>query len=370
MSRARRACLAKAHAVLSPFARVAGSESACRTYGSGVAALATFEQRLSALTASVRASGAAGKRNEPVVAFVWVTIAMASFAGLGTFAKLSMNAGLPALEVVFFRNLFCFLFLLPLLHWRGPSIATSRQMHLYGARVGLALVSMLLWFSALALIPLAELTAMSFLAPLMATLFAVVWLGETVRARRWTALAIGFVGALVILRPGVSPFGLGQMFALGTVVINGIIGPLLKQMTAEDDADKIVFISNMLLTPLSLIPALFVWQWPSQEVMPWLIAMGLCAVIGHIALMRGFASTDASLVFTFEFSRLPFSVLVGLLVLGEATDMWTWIGATIIFASALYITRREASLARRGAMVSPRACSDPLMVTPVGLKYG
>jgi drug/metabolite transporter (DMT)-like permease len=104
--------------------------------------------------------------------------------------------------------------------------------------------------------------------------------------------------------------------------------------------------------------------------MPWLIAMGLCAVIGHIALMRGFASTDASLVFTFEFSRLPFSVLVGLLVLGEATDIWTWIGATIIFASALYITRREASLARRGAMVSPRACSDPLMVTPVGLKYG
>lgn len=331
--------------------------------------MASLESRLTAFTTAFKASGAAGKRNEPVVAFVWVTIAMAAFAGLGTFAKLAMNAGVPALEVVFFRNLGCFVLLLPLLYWRGPSIARSRQMGLYGFRVGLAFLSMMLWFSALALIPLAELTAMSFLAPLFATLFAVVWLGETVRARRWTALAIGFLGALVILRPGVSPLGLGQLLALGTVLVNGVIGPLLKQMTAEDDADRIVFISNMLLTPLSLIPALFVWQWPPLAVLPWLIGMGVSAVVGHIALMRGFASTDASLVFTFEFSRLPFSVLVGLLVLGEPTDVWTWIGALIIFASAAYITRREATLAKAGTLVRARPCSDPLLVTPVALRY-
>lgn len=329
----------------------------------------SFDNRVAALAASLKASGAAGRRHEPMVALVWVTIAMASFAGLGAFAKLAIQSGLPALEVVFFRNLVCFALLLPLLYWRGPAIARSRQMPVYGLRVGLAFAAMMCWFSALALIPLAELTAMSFLAPLFATLFAVVWLGETVRARRWTALAVGFLGALIILRPGISALGAGQLLALGSALTSGIIGPLLKQMTAEDDADKIVFISNMLLTPLSLVPALFVWEWPALAMLPLLLAMGLAAVVGHIALMRGFASTDASLVFTFEFSRLPFAVALGWLCLGEATDGWTWIGALVIFAAAAYITRREAVLARSGRLVRRRECSDPLGLTPVPMRY-
>lgn len=312
--------------------------------------MSSFDSRVAQFAASLKASGAAGRRNEPMVAFVWVTIAMICFAGLGAFAKLAINAGLPWLEVIFFRNLICFLMLLPLLYWRGPSIARSRQMPIYAARVGLAFGSMMCWFSALAMIPLAELTAISYLAPLFATLFAVVWLGETVRARRWTALAVGFLGALIILRPGPAVIGAGQIFAIAAAMTSGIIGPLLKQMTAEDDADKIVFISNMLLTPLSLVPALLVWQWPAASLLPLLLAMGLCAVIGHVALLRGFASTDASLVFTFEFSRLPFAVALGWFCFGEATDAWTWLGALIVFASAAYITRREAVLAKHGTL--------------------
>ena len=102
----------------------------------------------------------------------------------------------------------------------------------------------------------------------------------------------------------------------------------------------------MLMTPFSLIPALFVWQWPLLSLWPYLFGMGLCAIIGHVSLMRGFASTDASLVFTFEFSRLPFAVVIGYLAFGETIDIWTLVGAVIIFASAFYITRREAQLRR------------------------
>ena len=95
---------------------------------------------------------------------------------------------------------------------------------------------------------------------------------------------------------------------------------------------------------------------------------GVCAVFAHAALARGFASADASLVFTFEFSRLPFAVAIGWLVFNELTDAWTWIGALIIFCSATYITRREATLARSG-LVRPRDVSDPLLLTPLRMRY-
>lgn len=332
--------------------------------------VSSFESRnIAGLVARLRASGKAGKRNDPIAGAIWVTFAMATFAGLGTFGKYAMQAGLDPLQVIFFRNFFCLVLMLPLLHWRGPSLAVSTQLRLYGVRVGLAFVSMMAWFTALSLIPFGELTAVGFLAPLFATVFAVLWLGEVVRARRWTALAIGFIGALIILRPGGMGFGLGQMLALIAALTAGVVGPLLKQMTAQDDPDKIVFITNLWATPASLIPALFVWQWPPLDLWPYLIAMGICAVLGHVALLRGFASTDASLVFTFEFSRLPFSVAAGYVFFAEKTDLWTWVGALIIFTSAAYVTRREAQLARQRGGVRIRDVSDPLSLTPVRLRF-
>ena len=331
--------------------------------------MSSFESRKeTGLITRLRASGKAGKRNDPFVAVIWVTLAMATFAGLGTFGKYAMQAGLDPLQVIFFRNFFCLVLMLPLLHWRGPSLAVSTQIRLYGVRVGLAFVSMMTWFTALSLIPFGELTAIGFLAPLFATIFAVFWLGEVVRARRWTALIIGFIGALIILRPGSTGFGLGQMLALFSALTAGVVGPLLKQMTAHDDPDKIVFITNLWAAPASLVPALFVWQWPPLDLWPYLVAMGFCAVLGHVALLRGFASTDASLVFTFEFSRLPFAVAAGYLFFGETTDLWTWVGALIIFGSAAYVTRREAQIAREHGAVRIRDVSDPLSLTPVRLR--
>jgi drug/metabolite transporter (DMT)-like permease len=328
----------------------------------------TAFRRLSALAGHVSASGAAGRRHEPLTGFVWVTLAMVCFAGLGGFAKYAIQQGLDPLQVIFFRNVFCLLLMLPLLYWRGPSLVRSRQIRLYGVRVGLAFVSMMCWFQALALIPYADLTAMTFLAPLFATLFAVLWLGEVVGIRRWTALVVGFLGAMIILRPSASGFGAGQLLALVSTLVNGVIGPLLKHMTAEDDADRIVFLSNLIMSPLSLVPALFVWVWPPLALWPVLFGMGLAAVIGHVALLRGFATTDASLVFTFEFSRLPFVVLIGTIVFGEVTDAWTWIGALVIFASAAYVTRREVELSRSGGLVRARDPIDPLSLTPLRLE--
>ncbi len=321
--------------------------------------------KLARFSASLKASGAAGRRQDPISAIVWITVAMALMAGLAGFAKALTRGGMDPSQVLFFRNAGVLLMLLPMLAWRGTSLMKTKKLRLYWARAGLSFVSMLCWFHALSLIPLGEVTAITFLAPLFGTLCAIFFLGETVRLRRWTALIVGFIGAMIILRPTAGAVQTGQLLALGCAMMMGIIGPLVKHLTVEDDADRIVFITHLLITPLALVPALFNWQWPSGEQVPLIVGMAVCAALGHTALVRGFAATDASLVFTFEFSRLPFAVLVGWFAFGEPTDVWTWVGALVIFASAAYITRREARLKREANTVRPRDCVDPLCLTPV-----
>lgn len=291
-------------------------------------------------------SGAAGKRNDPLVGIFWVTVAMAMLSALIALGRYVALQGIPPSEAMFFRNFFCVVLMLPLLFWRGTSLWKTNQFRLYAARVFFSFFAMTGMFHAVALIPLGEVTAIGFLSPLFATLVAIFFLGEQVHFRRWMALAVGFIGAMVILRPGFVDLGAGQLFALMSAFSLGAVGPLVKKITGKDDADRVVFLTNVLMTPISLVPALFVWVWPPVELWPALVGMGACAVLGHMALVRGYASTEVSLVQTFKFSRLPFSVLLGVLFFGEFIDGWTWLGAVIIFAAAVYVTRREAYLKR------------------------
>jgi drug/metabolite transporter (DMT)-like permease len=304
-------------------------------------------QSLRALIAALRSSGAAaGGRNEPVAALVLVSVSMALFVGISAVGRSAALAGLDPLQVLFFRNFFCLFWLLPMLAWRGRDLVRTHQFRLYSIRIALSFIALLTLFQALAYIPIGEVTAIKFLAPLFGALFAILLLGEHVGVRRWTALCVGFFGVLVMLRPSGSAFGFGQVAALISALSLGVIGPLIKKLTAGDDADRIVFITNLVMTPLSLVPALFVWQWPSWDLWPQLMLMGLFAVLGHLTLVRGYAVTDASLAMILSFSRLPFSVLVGYLAFGELIDLWTWAGAIVIFAAAAFVTRDAALRAR------------------------
>ncbi len=310
------------------------------------------------LAASNTIAPAGAKRNDPLAGAFWVTLSMALLAGLSVFSKAAAQAGVHPFQVVFFRNMFAAIVFSPLLLMRGPELFQSGQLKLYGWRCAVALASMLMWFTALSMMPIGELTAIGFLTPLFGTLAAVLFLGEVVRRRRWTALAVGFVGAMIILRPSFSGLGFGQLLALCATISGAFSAILVKQLTARDDPNKIVFLTHLLLVPMSLIPALMVWSWPPASVLPLLFGMGLCATLGHVTLVRGFAATDASLVMTFEFSKLPFAVAAAYMVFGETIDVWTWVGALVIFASAVYIARREAQL-RRSAQPQPSAANGP-----------
>ena len=298
---------------------------------------------------AVPTAGASDVRaGDPVRAFVWVTVAMVLFAVLAAGSRLVIAKGYDALQVVFLRNVSAVLLMLPLLAWRGLSLVRSNAFGLYGVRVVISLVSMTAWFYALALIPMGEITAIGFLSPLFGTLSAILFLGEKVRLRRWTALIIGFIGAMIILRPGAGSLGLGQGCALLSAIAGGLIAALLKELAHRDDPAKIVFITTALMTPLSLMPALFVWRPVGLDVVPLLALVAVVGVAGHVALMQAFRQADASLIMTFEFSRLPFVVGLGWWLFGELIDGWTWVGASVIVASAAYITHREAKVRREG----------------------
>lgn len=298
-------------------------------------------------------SGHRAVADNPAAAVFWVTVSMALLAGIATIVRKLTLAGMDSQVAFFWRNFFCVVWMLPLLAVRGRTLFATQQPRLYILRVALSFASVSAFFYALSKISVGEATAISFLSPLFGTLFAIVLLGEVVRARRWTALLVGFVGAMIMLRPWAglnggagTGLGSGEMAALFSAMCVGIIGPLVKQLTGADDADRIVFISSVLMTPVSLIPALFFWSWPTLEQWGLLILLGFITVLGHMTLVRGYVATDASLVMTFKFSRLPFAVLLGYIFFGEMISGATWLGAFVIFCAGVYIARREADAQR------------------------
>lgn len=201
---------------------------------------------------------------------------------------------------------------------------------------------MFFWFAGFGVLPLAEATSLGFTAPLFATLGAVFFLHEIVRFRRWFAILFGFIGTLIILRPGLQIITPEALYILiGAIFVAGGF-MLVKILSKTESPTTMVLFMALFLTPLSLIPALFVWVWPSPEAWIWLIIVGTTATCGHLLFNRAFAVTDVTAVLPFDYCRLIFAAGIGLFMFNEMPDMWTWIGGSVIFSSTIYIANRES----------------------------
>jgi drug/metabolite transporter (DMT)-like permease len=261
-------------------------------------------------------------------------------------------------ETAFFRNLFGLAFMLPWLVRAGLGTLRTRRLALYAWRSALGLASMLCWFAALALIPFAEAVALSFTTPLFATIGAALILGERVRARRWTATLVGFAGVLVILRPGSVALDWGAALAIASMALSAAIALIVKNLTRTEHPDAIATYMVLMMTPMSLVPALFVWSWPDPAIWPWLVAMGAMGSFGHMCFLRSFALAEASAVMPYDYTRMIFASVIGYIAFAEAPDEWTWAGAAIIAGAAIYIARREALLRQTAATVAAASAGD------------
>ena len=286
------------------------------------------------------------RRSDAVTGVLWMLLSCALLSGVAAMGRYAVLAGVPPFQVVFLRLLFAAVALSPVLVWRGTGMLRTSHLPLYALRVAFGLIGMTTWFFALSRLPVGEVTAIGFLTPLFSTIGAALLLGEIVRWRRWTATLIGFAGALIILRPGLGEVGPGTWLALIAALTMAATSLMIKRLSDRDDPDKIVLISVLMQTPIALIPALFVWQWLDPHLWAICAAMGGLGMLGHITLARAFAAADASVVMSVDFARLPFAVLFGFALFGEYIDLWTWIGAGVIFAASLYNAHREGKLRR------------------------
>jgi drug/metabolite transporter (DMT)-like permease len=284
----------------------------------------------------------------------------ASTLGFGAMALAIKYASrsLPTFEIAFFRNFFGMGVLLPILLLDGASMRT-KQLPRYLLRSAIGVGSMLSGFWAIGHLPLSQAIALSYSTPLFVTVAAVIWLGEQVRKRRWAAVIVGFIGVLVIVRPGTSGFTYGSLVALLAAVLSAAVAIQIKQLSRVDAPDTIVFYTYLFWVPLSLIPALFVWHWPPAAMWPWLIATGFFGTIAQLLWTRALKMGDVSALQPISFMQLPLVALAGWYWFGEVLDHWTVTGAAIIFGANLYIAHRETQLARMRATYAPTEAAKP-----------
>ena len=250
-------------------------------------------------------------------------------------------------EIAFFRNFFGFVFILPMLVRHGPSLLRTNKLPLYLVRCLIGIVSMLAGFWAIVNLPLAQAIALSYSTPLFVTIGAVLVLGEIVRARRWTAVLVGFLGVVLIVRPGSDAFTAGSLVALMAAVASASVAISIKFLSRTEHPDAIVLYTTMLWVPMSLVPALFVWEMPVGITWLWIILAGGLGTTAHMFWTRALKLGDASMLTPISFMQILVVAVFGYFLFDEALDRWTVLGAAVIFGSNVYIARREARLARQ-----------------------
>jgi drug/metabolite transporter (DMT)-like permease len=206
---------------------------------------------------------------------------------------------------------------------------------------------MMIYFVGLTMIQYAQVQALTFTTPLFVTLLAVFVLRERIRARSITALVVGFVGAMLVIRPGVAPVDTGSVLIL--ISAFGWAGVILivKRLTRTDSSITITAWMIVLMSPMALIPALFVWVWPTPLEWWWLAVAGITGTLGQLAVTQAFRVADTTAVMPFDFTKLIWAALLGYLVFDEIPTVWTWIGGSVIFGGALYVTLRERALVQK-----------------------
>lgn len=291
--------------------------------------------------------GTAALRRLPpnVQGALWLVSGGFIFTTNGAMIRL-LSTEIEGVQTAFFRAFFSVLFLLPLIltgrvkPWKSQHI----QGHFWRTLMGT--VSMVLGFYALAMLPLADATALAFSQPLFSVVLAAIVLHEKVRWRRWTATIVGFIGVLVMVRPGSHGLQLGAIVALCNAMSVAVSILLVRRLSASEAPLMILTQFALWSTLFLLVPAIWFWRWPTP--FGWALAVGvsITATLGQYFWVQAFASGEMSAVAPFDYLRLPFAVFVGWMIWGDMPVVWTFVGAAIVIGSALYIAYREQQLAR------------------------
>ena len=248
-------------------------------------------------------------------------------------------------QIVWARALFQFAFMVILFAPKSGFISLFRTVHpvRQGLRSALQLLAMVFYFSALEEISLPTATAIGFTAPLMVVGFSVPLLGESVGLRRWGAVIIGFVGALIIIRPGSDMTDWATLYVFAGAICYALYQALTRRVSEGDDPPVTAVYTVVLALIGSSIIAPFDMAMPSSS-NQWLafIGLGVAGALGHFFLIRAYSMAQASIISPFDYGQLIGATILGYLIWGDFPDLWTWVGAIILVLSGFYVARRES----------------------------
>ena len=273
-----------------------------------------------------------------------------AFMVASVFFLVSMNAcvrvvtsdmGMHPFQAAFFRVSIGLVLFLPVLAYYKFEPLRTKHIGMHALRGGLNAAAMLLYFFGIAVTPLAKVIAITFTAPLFATIMGVLILHEVIRARRVTALILGFIGGFIILRPGFIETEIGSIAIFASAALWGLTLVVIKALGRTDSSFTTTAYVSIFLTPLTLIVALPFWEWPGPDIWPWLLAMGILGTIGQVCLAQAFREADMATILPIDFTKLIWAAALGFMLFGEVPDVWTWVGGALIFASTTYIAFRE-----------------------------
>ena len=244
----------------------------------------------------------------------------------------------------FFRFFLGLVIILPYIIKNKDAVLKTTHLKQHFLRAILGLPAMLLYFSALVLLPIEKLTAISFVVPLIVTILAVFFLGEKIYIYRTLALILGFGGMLVIIRPGFVDISIGVYMVLFSALLWSINIIITKKISKDDSAITILAYQSIFMSLLSFFIVLFFWEMPSLKTLIYLILAAMCGTVLHLTLNHAFKLVDVSMTQPYSFLNLVFASIIGYFVFDEIPDLYTWIGALIIFTGVLIISYREMKL--------------------------
>lgn len=268
--------------------------------------------------------------------------AMAILPFIDVLAKFLGQQGVPILIVVWARALFGALMTLPFaLNVEGTrAFRPARPLH-HLARAALLFTSTWLFFQSLKHLPIADALAIFFVNPLVITMLSAFILKEKVGPRRWAAVAVGFVGTMIIIRPGMVALNPGTLYALGAGATLGAYFVMTRAMAGGADAMVLTFQTSAIGAALMTLALPWIWQSPTGAQWLMLIAVGVIATLGHVFITRAYEQAEASLLAPLAFTEIIMATLLGWWFFDDLPDAWTVLGVVILITSAVYISYRE-----------------------------
>ena len=279
---------------------------------------------------------------------MWVAVGTFFFALNDTFVKLA-GLTIHPFQIGLTRYVLGIVLLLPVFIPMGREGLATKRLGLHFLRALIAGSGQILVFYSVILLMLADATVISFSRPLFMTVLAVILLHEAVGWRRWAATTVGFIGVLVVVRPGDGPIAAGWLVGLTAAFLFSIGLILIRRLASTEPPNRILFYYHLFGSLLSLGPAIWMWKTPTPEEWLVLAMVGVMTTIAMFCFVRGFAVGEASILGPMEYTRLVYATALGYVFFAEVPGPWTWVGSVIIIGSAFYIARNEAFRLRGGA---------------------